>query len=105
MPDPSTSDPHPPPDPIQATLDERGKRYGEFPMHARITQGIKDAVRIGPGWDRCDDALREALDMIAHKMGRIANGDPWYEDSWVDLIGYATLALQQVAKVNAKGTE
>lgn len=87
-PNPSTSDPHLQPAPIQATLDERGKRYGEFPTHARITQGIKDALRVGTGWDRCDDSLKEALDMIARKMG-----------------SYATLALQQVAKVNAKEAE
>ena len=34
---------------------------------------------------------QEALDMIAHKIGRIINGDPDYADSWDDIAGYAKL--------------
>ena len=32
--------------------------------------------------------------MVAHKIGRILNGDPTYEDSAVDIVGYATLMLE-----------
>lgn len=34
---------------------------------------------------------QEALEMIAHKIGRILNGDPNYKDSWTDIAGYAQL--------------
>ena len=34
---------------------------------------------------------KEALFMIAHKIGRIINGDPDYADSWIDIAGYAKL--------------
>jgi len=40
----------------------------------------------------------EALDMIAHKIGRIVNGDPDYEDSWRDIAGYATLVADRLLK-------
>jgi len=40
--------------------------------------------------------MHEALDMIQHKIARILNGDPYYEDSWVDVIGYAQLALDRI---------
>jgi hypothetical protein len=42
------------------------------------------------------DDQREALDMIAHKIGRILNGDPNYADSWHDLEGYARLVEQRL---------
>lgn len=79
---------------IEETLKERGKRYGEFNEHARITQGIKRSMADSPNWSRLSDDKKEALEMIAHKIGRILNGDPEYPDSWHDLVGYAKLAEQ-----------
>ena len=81
---------------IDATLTERGKRYGEFSGHARITQELKRAM-IGSGrWDNLSDSQREALEMIAHKIGRILNGDPNYHDSWHDIVGYAKLVADEL---------
>lgn len=76
---------------IDDTLDERGTRYGEFPEHAMITQAIKRAMADSTNWRSLDDDKKEALEMIAHKIGRILNGDPEYMDSWHDIIGYARL--------------
>ena len=86
---------------IDKTLDERGTRYGEFPQHASITQGIKDAMSKGRNWDTLDDDMKEALEMTAHKIGRILNGDPNYIDSWHDIIGYARLVEQRLKKAQA----
>lgn len=44
-----------------------------------------------PNWAALSDDKREALEMIAHKIGRILNVDPNYHDSWHDIIGYAKL--------------
>ena len=76
---------------ITATLAERGSRYGEFPEHARITQNLKRAMADSPNWAQLRDDQKEALEMVAHKIGRILNGDPDYHDSWHDLIGYTKL--------------
>ena len=76
---------------IDETLAERGNRYGEFAEHARITQNIKKAMQDSPNWKSLPDAMKEALEMIAHKVGRILNGDPVYIDSWHDIIGYTKL--------------
>lgn len=76
---------------IEETLQERGKRYGDFTGRARITQDIKHAMYRAPNWNELSDDKKEALDMIAHKIGRILNGDPNYHDSWFDIIGYAKL--------------
>jgi len=76
---------------VDTILTERGSRYGEFDEHARITQSIKSAMFNSKNYVIMSDDKREALDMIAHKIGRILNGDPNYKDSWTDIIGYARL--------------
>lgn len=86
---------------IQETLDERGKRYGDFKGHARITQGIKREMRETPNWDALSDDKKEALEMIAHKIGRILNGDPEYHDSWHDIKGYTRLVEQDLEAESA----
>ena len=81
---------------VDATLAERGTRYGEFDNHARITQNIKAAMADSPNWATLDDDMREALEMVAHKIGRILNGDPRYADSWHDIAGYVRLVEQRL---------
>lgn len=76
---------------IDKTLSERGNRYGNFTEHARITQNIKRAMADSPNWQTISDDKRESLEMLAHKIGRILNGDPEYADSWHDIIGYTKL--------------
>lgn len=76
---------------IEKTLAERGGRYGQFSEHARITQAIKAAMFDSPNWATLSPDKREALEMLAHKVGRILNGDPEYHDSWHDIVGYAKL--------------
>ena len=81
---------------IGATLSERGARYGEYREHARITQAIKRAMVDSPNWSTLADDQREALEMVAHKVGRILNGDPDYHDSWHDIIGYTKLVADRL---------
>lgn len=76
---------------IEQTLKERGSRYGCFKEHARITQNIKRAMRDSPNWELLSDDKKEALEMDAHKIGRILNGDPEFHDSWHDCVGYTKL--------------
>lgn len=76
---------------IDATLAERGSRYGNFRGHARITQALKTVMHMERKWGTLTKDKQEALDMIAHKIGRILNGDPEYHDSWHDIVGYAKL--------------
>lgn len=81
---------------VDGTLAERGKRYGKFSGHARITQGLKRLMAGTEGWSRLNDSQRESLEMVAHKIGRILNGDPCYADSWVDIAGYAQLVANEL---------
>jgi hypothetical protein len=81
---------------IEETLSERGKRYGGFAEHARITQAIKQAMADSPNWATLPADMRETLEMIAHKAGRILNGDPMFHDSWHDIVGYTKLVADRL---------
>jgi len=82
----------------ESILEERGKRYGKFCDNARTSQQLKGTIICSPNWTRLSDSQKESLDMIAHKIGRILNGDPDYDDNWVDIAGYATLIVQELNK-------
>jgi hypothetical protein len=93
---------------ITTTLTERGKRYGPFTGHARITQELKQVIYMHTPSRRIRDGKdvpflapdqQEALDMIAHKIGRILNGDPDWADSWHDIAGYAQLVADRLSGV------
>ena len=86
---------------ITDTLDERGKRYGKFINHASVTQELKQVINfhLHTREKELDDDQKEALDMICHKIGRIINGDPNYDDSWVDIAGYAMLVAHRLQGV------
>ena len=82
---------------INQILAERAKTHGDYRDHARTTQNLKrsfrqDIRRI------LNDSQLEAVDMILHKLGRIASGDPNFADHWDDIAGYATLVANQCRK-------
>ncbi len=81
---------------VQDTLTDREGRYGDFHEHAKITQTLKRVMESGRKWPELAPDQREALEMIAHKLGRILNGDPNYADSWHDIAGYAMLVEQRL---------
>lgn len=86
---------------IAQTLTDRGGRYGPFIGHAEVTQRLKRvmAEELAKRGKALDDDQWEALEMIAHKIGRIINGDPNYDDSWVDIAGYAKLVSDRLQGV------
>ncbi len=88
----------PSPTNVDATLAERGKRYGTFKGHAEVTYKLKNVLRAHADKMHRTFAFdqAEAMDMICHKLGRIVNGDPDYVDSWVDIAGYAKLVADRL---------
>ncbi len=86
---------------IDSILAERGSRYGEFTEHAALSQNVRGMIQAHMGnskWFAMAPDQREALEMIIHKIARIANGDPNYGDSWRDVAGYATLVADRLEK-------
>jgi len=85
---------------IDKTLADRGAKYGSFDSHAHITQSLKRVFMEDPQkWHKLSDDKKEALEMVAHKIGRILNGDPEYIDSWHDIIGYTRLVETKLIEV------
>lgn len=83
---------------INETLIQRGQKYGPFIGHAQVTMRLKNVIReeLDKRHKRLDADQLEALDMIAHKIGRIINGDADYDDSWHDIAGYAQLVADRL---------
>lgn len=87
---------------VDNILIQRGLRYGKFKDRAQLTQELKRVmVRHASAVNTTfTDSQWEALEMIAHKIARIVNGDPNHVDSWTDIAGYAKLIADEL-----EGTE
>lgn len=83
---------------VDETLEQRGKRYGTFVKHSELSQSLLRTIRTHTLLNdkRLSDIHTEALSMICHKLARIVNGDPNYDDSWRDIAGYATLVEKHI---------
>ena len=75
-------------------LKQRGSVHGSFMCNAYMAQEFKNVLR----QRRVDAIKQEALEMILHKIARIMCGDPDNIDSWQDIIGYATLVIEDLKK-------
>lgn len=92
---------------VEKILEQRGSRYGSFEDHADITISLMNAFiahyQITHENTNLPSYMEESIHMIFHKLGRIANGNPYYDDSWIDIAGYAQLVvyiLREKAKQN-----
>lgn len=83
---------------IEQTLEERGNRYGSFEHHAMIAQHLQDVMRAQAGWVELAPDQKQALTVIADKIARMLNGDPNYRDNWHDIVGYAKLVDDRMAR-------
>lgn len=81
---------------IRDILAERAQTHGHYPLHAYITQRMKELFRAQENWHKLTDAQREFLDMDAHKLGRILAGDPTHIDHYKDISGYAELCVLEL---------
>lgn len=78
---------------ISDMLAQRGARYGSFYGHSTISRNLKNTCKEAPSWNKMTAAQQEAIELICHKLARICNGDPNYDDSWRDIAGYAQLIV------------
>ena len=81
---------------IDEVLNERASRYGTFKDHSFISQSLQEVLWESPNWQEMPLDSRQALVVICDKMARMLNGDPEYDDNWVDIIGYSTLVLNRI---------
>lgn len=81
---------------VGQTLEERGKRYGNYLQQTRISKTLQNRMRMVESYKELDPDMQDALEMIAVKISRILNGDPDYSDNWHDIAGYATLVADRL---------
>jgi len=81
---------------VEKIIEERQNTHGEFVENSRATWAILAALQSERNWHQLSDAMKHALYMIAHKMGRIVAGNPETQDHWEDIAGYATLVLDRL---------
>ncbi|WP_395147184.1 DUF6378 domain-containing protein [Moraxella atlantae] len=81
---------------IDEILKERGNNYGSFHDNALVSQTFKRVIRLGANYHNLSYCQKEALDMILHKISRIINGNETYLDSWVDIVGYSQLVIDEM---------
>ena len=73
----------------------RDRQHGGMEAVGEVSQLIKQAMRMGRNWTRLSHGHQEALDMIAHKVGRVLSGDdPHDTQHWEDLVGYPAAAMR-----------
>lgn len=81
---------------ISETLKQRGAQYGVFTDNAQNIQNIKRVMHQMENWKKLADDQKEALEMIAVKIGRILSGNPDLYDHWHDIAGYAKLVADRL---------
>lgn len=78
-------------------LAERRTTHGEFWLNARITEQLIDVLRSSPHWLHIPYETRNALTMTCTKISRLVSDQGYkHVDNYADIIGYITLALQNV---------
>lgn len=77
-------------------LEQHRKTHGDFSIHASVTQGIKSIINAHMAKNNSTVQQQEALDMIAHNIGRIVAGDPHFMGHWDDIAWYATLVSKEL---------
>ncbi len=76
---------------VDLSINDRKKLHGDFEGFAPTYQQITSIIRKHTNYQSLDSAQAVAIDMILNKICRAINGDPYHQDHWKDIIGYAKL--------------
>jgi len=81
-------------------LEDRKKIYGDFEDVAEISQKLKSVMF--NVYEHADPTVREALDMILHKLARTASTkDGWKViDNVTDIVGYGRLWEKHISDLH-----
>lgn len=79
-------------DKVEATLEDRGKQYGDVQDQARLFDRLLAVMQFDQAaWEELTPTERQSLVQIQLKISRIITGAPKQVDSWHDISGYARL--------------
>ena len=88
---------------IVEILKERGNKYGNFRSQAATSQSLKNElvkglISSGKTLEDLPAYQWEAMEMICHKLARAVNGEPSYDDNFIDIAGFAQLVVNELQK-------
>lgn len=86
---------------IAGVLQERAKTHGNFYNQACASMDVLNAMERSSNWKHLDPDKREALILIAVKIGRILTGNIYEPDHWADIAGYAKLVADRLEQRRA----
>ena len=81
----------------QKQLLDRRDIYGNYKNISLTSQKMKKVFNDTYSIE-LDEYEKEAIDMILHKIARIAHSKKKYVDNWRDIIGYAQLVIDEYEK-------
>ena len=84
---------------VKEILNEREKTHGNIDEVGRVYRLLKKSFYNGENdIDDYSSVQELVLDAIFAKLARISCGDSNFIDHWLDIAGYATLAVNELEK-------
>ena len=84
---------------INGILNEREKTHGNVDNVGLVYRLLHKALYVGKNGNDDYSSVQElVLDAIFMKIARISCGDANFKDHWIDIVGYATLAVNELEK-------
>jgi len=82
---------------MSEVTDRRESTHGSYRRTASISQQLKNVLQSNAHekWVELTNRQRESLEMICVKIARIMSGDHYEKDHWLDIAGYAELAVKE----------
>jgi len=83
---------------LQAMIQKRNEFYPKYSGMALVSQELKSVMRhhLADLDCRLDAEIQEALDMMAHEMGRIISDNPNSFSAWANIAFYAQLVANKL---------
>lgn len=82
-------------DGVEKLLSTREATHGDYANTARVAQILKRILTGEMGDEKYTDRQRESLDLICTKLARIVSGNANEPDHWLDIAGYAKIAIDE----------
>lgn len=83
---------------INKILEERGKNYGDFSEVCNLLFNLNECIRSHHNYLNLSNEHKIVFEMIFLKIARCICGDSNYSDNIRDIIGYATLLLNNLER-------
>ena len=88
---------------INEILNQREATHGNYADVAWLSQTMKNPLRSHCNWALLGAPMAQSLDLQCDKMARIVAGLSTEKDHWLDIQGYAQLALREIEKGEGDG--